>query len=326
MKAKVDPLVSVVTPFYNTEKYLEECIESVLNQTYTNFEYILVNNCSSDKSLEIANGYALKDNRIKVVDNENFLSQVQNYNHALKQISANSRYCKIVQADDWIYPQCLNAMVDIAEINENIAIVGSYYLCGTKVEGDGLPYDSTVISGRDVCRLQLLHGYFFFGSPTSVMYRADIVRNKHRFYSETSLHEDTEICYEILLDHDFGFVHQVLSYTRVENESITSMVRDFAPNSLDKFIIANRYAKSFLDDRESKKCVTNAKNNYFQLLAKSIFQCKGQRFWDYQSKGLQSIGYKFSWLMLWKHIIIELVDIVFNPKKTAGRIMMRMRK
>jgi glycosyltransferase involved in cell wall biosynthesis len=54
MSPMEQPLVSVLTPVYNGEPYLGECIESVLNQTYQNFEYIIVNNCSKDRTLEIA--------------------------------------------------------------------------------------------------------------------------------------------------------------------------------------------------------------------------------------------------------------------------------
>ena len=78
MTKKSMPLVSVVTPCYNGEPYLAECIESVLSQTYDNFEYIIVNNKSTDNSLEIAHKYAAKDHRIRVVDNREFLSQIDN--------------------------------------------------------------------------------------------------------------------------------------------------------------------------------------------------------------------------------------------------------
>ena len=60
------PLVSVVTPVYNEEKNLAECIESVLAQTYPNWEYVIVNNCSTDRSLQIAESYAAQDKRIRV--------------------------------------------------------------------------------------------------------------------------------------------------------------------------------------------------------------------------------------------------------------------
>lgn len=321
MNAMTEPLVSVVTPFYNTERYLAECIESVLKQSYRNFEYILLNNCSTDASLQIAESYARKDKRIIVFSNKEFLSQVQNYNHALEKLSTNSKYCKVVQADDWIFPQCLQEMVALAETDDKVAIVGSYYLCGTKVAGDGLPYHKSIINGREICKLQLLKGYFFFGSPTSLLYRADIVRGQRPFYSEDRLHEDTEVCYDILKNHDFGFIHQVLTYSRMGNESITTSVSGFNPNSLDKFIIIQKYAKLFLTNKEYEECVITAKNKYFQFLARSIFEGKPKSFWDYQRRGLQTVGIRFSRLMLGKYIVVELIDIIFNLKKTVRRII-----
>jgi glycosyltransferase involved in cell wall biosynthesis len=97
------PLVSVVTPFYNTAAYLSECIESVLKQTYTEFEYILADNCSTDGSAEIAESYARQDSRIRLVRYSDFVAQLPNYNRALREISRSSQYCKIVQADDYIF-------------------------------------------------------------------------------------------------------------------------------------------------------------------------------------------------------------------------------
>src|SRR5262245_8491275 len=91
-----EQLVSVVTPFYNTVDYLAECIESVLGQTYQNFEFLLVNNCSNDGSLEIAQKFASLDRRIRLHNNADFRTQVANYNGALELISPESRYTKIV--------------------------------------------------------------------------------------------------------------------------------------------------------------------------------------------------------------------------------------
>src|SRR5215831_14454563 len=93
------PLVSFVTPFYNTEAYLGECIESVLRQTYGNWEYILLNNCSTDRSAEIVESYAARyPDRIRVFQNSEHLSQVQNFNHVFELIPPGSKYCKFVQA------------------------------------------------------------------------------------------------------------------------------------------------------------------------------------------------------------------------------------
>src|SRR5262249_19628678 len=105
------PLISVVTPFYNTEAYLDECIRSVLAQTRGDFEYLLVNNCSTDRCPEIAAHYASRDPRIRLLHNDQLVPQLRNYNQALRHISAESRYVKMVQADDFIFPRCLEEMV-----------------------------------------------------------------------------------------------------------------------------------------------------------------------------------------------------------------------
>ena len=112
-----DPFISVVTPVYNDEPYLEECIRSVLAQSHQDFEYIICNNHSSDRSGEIAADYASHDARIRVVSPPEFSPQAQNFNFALNEISDRSKYCKMLLSDDWMYPQCLQEMIDVAEPN-----------------------------------------------------------------------------------------------------------------------------------------------------------------------------------------------------------------
>src|SRR6516225_4023019 len=101
------PLVSVITPFFNTEQYIVECIESVLAQSYFNWEYLLVNNQSTDASRGIAERYARQDKRIHLLDTPKFLSQIENFEAALQYMSPASQYCKMVLADDWLFPECL---------------------------------------------------------------------------------------------------------------------------------------------------------------------------------------------------------------------------
>src|SRR5260370_39049392 len=101
------PLVTVLTPVFNGEMYLAQCIEAVLAQTYKHFEYVIVNNRSTDDSLSIALNFAQSDSRIRVLNNDAFLSQSANLNHALQFVSPASSYCKFAFADDLLLPRCL---------------------------------------------------------------------------------------------------------------------------------------------------------------------------------------------------------------------------
>src|ERR1700733_15911846 len=107
--------VSVLTPVYNGAEFLAECIESVLAQTYTNWDYTIINNCSTDESLAIAQKYAARDSRIRVVTNDRFLRIIENHNQAVRQMTPDAKYCKFVFADDWLFPHCVEEMVRAAE-------------------------------------------------------------------------------------------------------------------------------------------------------------------------------------------------------------------
>ena len=316
MNFESQPLVSVVTPVYNTEKYLAECIESVLAQTYKNWEYVIVNNCSTDRSLEVAQHYAQQDARIRIHNNDEFLNQFQNWNHAMRQISPESKYCKVVHADDWLFPECIARMVELAEAHPSVGIVGAYRLDEKWVNLDGLPYPSTVISGREICRLSLLGGPSVFGSPTSLVIRSDIIRSREVFYDESIIHADKEICFDILQDHDFGFVHQILTFTRRHNESVTSLTNRFNTRRLANFIIFLRYGPVYLNGEEYEKRLEQVLENYHRFLARSVFELNEREFWNYHRNELTKLGYPPSAIRLIKALFLELLDL----RETARRI------
>ncbi len=151
MAPQINSLVSVITPVYNGEKYISECIQSVLKQTYENWTYVIVNNCSKDGTLEICESFAQKDSRIKVIDADIFLDATPNFNRAIDFIDNNSKYFKIIHVDDTIYPDFLEKTVSLAESNSSVGIVSSYRLNGTDIKCTGLPYSCEVLSGKSVC-------------------------------------------------------------------------------------------------------------------------------------------------------------------------------
>jgi glycosyltransferase involved in cell wall biosynthesis len=335
---KAAPLVSVVTPFFNTQEYLRECIESVLRQTYKNWEYILVDNCSTDGSSEIAEQYvSLLPGKIRYIRTQSFLSQVQNYNLALSCISPNAAYCKMVQADDWIFPECLERMVNLAEANPSVAIVSSYYLDGVEIRNQGLPLQGAispcgtlVLPGKEVARIYLRDSLYVFGSPTSVMLRASIVRNDHPFYPESLLHEDAEKCMQISQHWDFGFIQQVLTFSRARNQSITESHRLQEPFPLDRYILVRRYAGLFLDADEAARLEQGVRRWYYGILARHALRFRDRDFWQYHRAGLQTVGERLDWSYLALRVGRELLWLVLNPGwavyVTASGILARWKR
>jgi glycosyltransferase involved in cell wall biosynthesis len=298
------PLVSVVTPFYNTAEYLEQCIRSVLGQTLVDFEYILVDNCSTDGGGEIARRFAAIDDRIRVISPPTFLSQCDNFNFALNQISPGSTYCKMVLADDWIYPQCLAEMVALADEHPSIGLVSSYTIFGTAVQGAGLPVDRSVYSGREIARLHLLEGTFVFGNNSTVMYRADIVRETSAFYTHAKVFFDTDAALRVLASHDFGFVHQVLSFVRVHEQSITARTQDYGPVAADHMIALHTHGPTFLSADEQREALRPKERWFYEGLGRQwlreLHAEPDEQFWEYQQWYLGASGQHLQRSRVWK--------------------------
>jgi glycosyltransferase involved in cell wall biosynthesis len=314
------PRVSVVTPFYNTGQYLAECIDSVLKQTYRDFEYILVDNQSTDAGGAIADEYARRDSRIRVVRTPSFLTQVQNYNFALSQIADGSRYVKMVQADDWLFPPCLEQMVALAEPHPSIAVVSAYELRGVNVCGSGLPFETKVITGREACRIHMLQGISLFGTPTTVLMAADVVRGRSpSFYEEGRYFEDGEVMYEILANRDFGFVHQVLSFNRVRPDSLWGTFKKVDPRPLADLTHVTRFGRQYLTEDEYRVHLAHCRDVYFKMVARSWARGAGEDFMAFHRKGLADIGETLDRATLVKYAAAAVADDLI-PKRLLGRL------
>jgi glycosyltransferase involved in cell wall biosynthesis len=320
------PWVSVVTPLYNCEAYLAECIESVQRQSYENWDYTIVNNCSTDRSLEIASAYAARDPRIRVVNNRDFVRVVENHNIAFRQISPKSKYCKVVEADDWLFPDCLERMVRLAEQNPSVAVVGAYALVGTSVAYDGLPYPSTVVNGRKVCRDNLLHGRYVFGAPTTVLYLSADVRSRQSFYNESNIHADREACFELLQNRDFGFIHQVLTFSRVREDSLSAMSWGNGLQFPSALYDLTRYGPAYLTRRELASRTEVQSKLYYEFLAKSLYMRRDAQFWKLHAGKMAALGMPLSQTRLAWHAFRHALDIVGNPKRSGEAAFRRLRR
>jgi glycosyltransferase involved in cell wall biosynthesis len=286
------PLVTVVTPVYNGEAYLAECIESVLAQTHENLDYVICDNCSTDGSLQIARDYEARDSRIRVLEAPEHLPVVASLNRSMQQISPRSVYTKPVHADDWLFPECLARMVELGERYPTVGLVGSYRLEGDSVGLDGLPVGRLFFPGRETARRSLLGPVYLFGSPTTTMIRSDLVRTRVPFYDDATFHGvpnfsvDVDACYWLLRVSDFAFVHQVLSYTRRHEASWSSELARVGTFYPRKIALLYRHGPFFLTRREYDGQLRRLTTRYVAFLLRRAHWLRDGQYARYHARVL----------------------------------------
>jgi glycosyltransferase involved in cell wall biosynthesis len=194
---KENPLVSIVVPVYNTEKYLAKCLDSLINQTYTNIEIVVVNDGSTDSSPQIIQQYAENDARIKVIDKPNGgLASARNAGVAI----ATGEYIWNVDSDDYAELDGLEVMVDVANRDCSDVVVSAHKI----IPNDEMPEESfyrgpgfnTIIS--DIEALCLLLFTNIGGDVWCKLYKKSLyVDNKIVQKEEFSACEDVLLNYQL---------------------------------------------------------------------------------------------------------------------------------
>jgi glycosyltransferase involved in cell wall biosynthesis len=315
------PCVSVLTPVYNGEKYLAECIESVLGQDYPWSQYTIVNNCSTDGTLEIAQSYAKRDRRIQVKTNAVFVGACDNHNIAFRFVPPHAKYCKVLSADDWIEPGCVGKMVRFAEAHPTVGIVGSYQRSGDKVRWQGLPVTVGVVAGRDAGRLGLLEGVFVFGTPTSCLYRADLLRMRPSFFPHNRSYADTSACYEAFQHCDFGFLHEVLSAERVHSGQWTAEMDAVDAGNVGYLDVVLQYGPLYLTAAEFAARKKQVFDTYYRALGGCLLKLKGRHYWDFHQSRLREMGLGLDWGKVARAAIREALTEARNPVTATRKVV-----
>lgn len=182
--------VSIIIPVYNAEKQLERCIESVLKQDYTDFELLLINDGSSDKSGDICERYATSDARIRVVHKENTgVSDSRNLGISM----AKGEFLQFLDSDDWITPEATGLLVRGAEkFNCEMVIAEFYRVVGERLARKG-DIQEDIVMDREEFAVHMMNNPadFYYGVLWNKLYRRDIiVDNALRMDKEISWCED----------------------------------------------------------------------------------------------------------------------------------------
>jgi glycosyltransferase involved in cell wall biosynthesis len=281
-------------PVYNGADHLAEAIESVLSQTYSAWELVVLDNRSTDDTAEIGRAYSARDPRVSVITADTFVPVIQNWNRALANATPGVRYIKFLHADDWLYPRCLEEMVGVAERHPAVGIVCGYRLDGDRVNLDGLPPDLERVAGREAARRLLLGEWpFIFGSPTSTLLRAEVVRRRDPFYDETVLHADTEAAYWMLTQGDIGFVPQVLTYTRRHDRSVTTFAARVGTYRPEELEFLHRYGPAVLEHGEYERRMVRLLLAYGATLLSQTPRFRHSEFRNYHRRAARQL---LSWI------------------------------
>lgn len=186
--------ISIIVPVYNVEKYLNRCVNSLLNQTYSNIEIILIDDGSTDKSSSICDYFKTIDLRVKVLHTKNFgVSKARNT--ALNIV--NSKYLTFVDADDYVDKNYVKELYELCEKNDcDIAIIGTVENNEIDKKQNNSGDNIDIIFNNEEAFKELLNEKFFFGSVWGKIYKTDIWQGIY-FNEKTSIGEDLEVLYKV---------------------------------------------------------------------------------------------------------------------------------
>jgi glycosyltransferase involved in cell wall biosynthesis len=207
--------ILVFVPTYNSEKYLRECLDSVLNQTFQDWECVISDDASTDKSIEIAREYEKKDSRFKVLTHEKNVGAANNWNRAKE--NNNCFATKILCADDYLMLDALKEQLDILKRNETAIVFSERYIIfpnGKKLH-PRLPKYASNISFNEAFKYYINLGRNIFGEPVTALFRTDLFVKSEGFYPKFEYSLDTSGYMAIARGHDVTFDKSIVGAFRV---------------------------------------------------------------------------------------------------------------
>jgi len=214
------PKVSICIPAYNSAKYIGRTIESILSQTFDDFELIIVDDVSSDNTCEVITSF--KDERIRFFKNEKNQGLVGNWNVCMNY--ATGEYIHYLCGDDVIYPECIAKKVKILDENDNVALVFS----ASHIINEN---DKIIFSRRYYKKDRQFNGKSFlkksfrtkniYGEPSNVLFRKNLIERAGLFESSLCYSPDWEYWMRLSLYGDVSYIDDYLMSFRISDTSET---------------------------------------------------------------------------------------------------------
>lgn len=241
-----EPWVSICIPAYNSEKFIEETLRSVLTQSYRNIEVVISDDCSVDNTAQIVNSF--KDGRIRFFKNEQNLGVEKNWNKTLRL--ASGKYCKLMGADDVLYPTFIEEQVNILENprNSDVVLVTSHkhvidqdskLIMTRKFPGCGR------FEGITAIKKCVRRGTNVIGEPVAGLFRKEALE-KSGYYTDENLYMiDLDLWSRMLKSGDLYVIDKVLYAFRISTQSLSTNIGFLQIKLFNLFIDKLYLDKSF---------------------------------------------------------------------------------
>jgi len=249
MIRNVNPLVSVIIPVYNVEKYLEKCMNSVLEQTYTNLEIILIDDGSTDQSGIMCDIYAERDARVKVIHKQNGgLSEARNW--GLDNMTGE--FLVFVDSDDYIHKDFVARLLDYIIEKKCDVVAGGYIKTITEINDtiENIDCSGDKVVGAREAVLKLLYRKGVPGYAWGKMYCSNLFKEIR--FPVGKLFEDGITTYKVLKKTtQIGIVDYPVYYYRQRLDSIVNV--EYKPSRMDAVYHAMQILEDVEDDTEYKR-------------------------------------------------------------------------
>ena len=246
-----NPLVSICIPVYNDEVNIKYAIESIINQTYQNWELIITDDCSKDGTLQVIKSYT--DPRIIVIENEKNIGLSGNWNAVVKH--AKGEYVKLLPSDDLIAPDCIEKQLEIFLSGKfpSVALV----TCNRKIIDDNgdqimirkLPFNRHgLIRSRKAMLMNLLYGANQIGEPGAGLCKRNVFAQVGYYDTTNNYMIDVDFWLRVLLTGDLYVIPELLASFRITNtkDSCTNVsYKQYAK-------LWRKFAKKFHEDNRFK--------------------------------------------------------------------------
>lgn len=263
-----EPFISVVTPAYNSEKTIERTIRSVLNQSYKNFEFIIIDDNSSDNTVKLIEKF--DDNRIKLYKNDKNLGFHGNWNEAISK--ATGEYIKLIPDDDTLEKDALLFQVNILQQYQNVIMVGSKRNIidefDKKIMTRGKAFcNNTFCTYNEALKYIVRYGTNPIGEPGAVLFRASVLNHVNQFSDKYTHYIDLDFYIKVLKYGDYYFINKPLSNFRVWSRSYSVTSQDKHLDESIRFFTQIKKENDFLTIFDMFLCKMSIyKNKYLKYI------------------------------------------------------------